>query len=317
MYLLNNAKKYIFFLSILILCSKFLLSQPKNSKPLKNPVKAMFFQRYFHLSNIGYSLNFLLTNKIFKSYKNFNPSSDKKGWQLTFSDNFDSINTQKWRLGQPWGYFHENSLHEYYSVSQVKAENGFLNLSASKNPKTFKVKDSSIVIPYAVGLINSDISFSQKYGYFEIRCKNPKGPATWASFWLTGATRWPPEIDIFEMFGKRGKGSVHRQISSIHYGVVSTKSRGTLIRKTKLTTDTDTLFHVYGCKWTLHNITFYTDGVKVKKQRINKRLRKYMDDQMVIIISNGLQAEYLKYLPTNFSKNEFIIDWVRVYKKID
>lgn len=307
-----------FYLIIVITCfSTFLFAQIENQKSLKNPVKAMFFQRYFHIGSLYYSSIFLFKNKILKQYKNYNPTEEKKGWILTFSDNFDSINKEKWRLGQPWGYFHQNSLHEYYSTEQVSVKNGFLYLSATQKPKDFSVNDSIVTIPYAVGLINSDISFKQKFGYFEIRCKNPSGAATWASFWLTGANRWPPEIDIFEMFGKNGKGSINRQISSIHYGIVNTKSRGTLIRKTKLTPDTDTLFHVYGCKWTSHSITFYTDGVKVRKQRINKRLRKYMDDEMVVIISNGLQAEYLKNLSVDFVKNDFVIDWVRVYGRIN
>lgn len=293
------------------------MAQYDKNNHTTNPVKAMFFQRYLHLNSIYFSFNYLIKNKFLKRYKNYLPEENKKGWEITFSDNFDSINTEKWRLGQPWGYFHEKSLHEYYSTAQVSSSDGLLILKASKISKEFKVKDSTVTIPYAVGLINSDISFKQKYGYFEIRCKNPQGPATWASFWLTGATRWPPEIDIFEMFGKSGKRSINRQISSIHYGIVNTKSRGTLIRKIMLPPDTDSLFHIYGCSWSKKYITFYTDGVKVRKQRLNKRLQKLMDDEMVIIISNGLQAEYLKYLPDNFTKNEFLIDWIRVYKKVE
>ncbi|MCC6722774.1 MAG: glycoside hydrolase family 16 protein [Bacteroidia bacterium] len=308
-------KVFCLILITISVYSKNGIAQTEKPKTLKNPVKAMFFQRYFHISNLSNTLHFAFKNKIFKQYKNYNPSLKKKGWELTFSDNFDSINVQKWRLGQPWGYFHQNSLHEYYSTTQVNITNGFLYLTAVKEPKNFKVNDSTVSIPYAVGLINSDISFKQKYGYFEIRCKNPKGPATWASFWLTGSTRWPPEIDIFEMFGKKGGKSINRQVSSIHFGVSNTKSRGTLVRKIMLSQNTDSVFHVYACKWDKRSITFYTDGVKVRKQRINKRLRKYMEDEMVVIISNGLQAEYLKYLPDNFIKNEFIIDWVRVYKK--
>ncbi|NUM31537.1 MAG: glycoside hydrolase family 16 protein [Bacteroidetes bacterium] len=306
-----SIKIRVFIIIFLSIISHYSIAQNGN----KNPVKAMFFQRYLHINSFIFSINYTLKNKIFKYYKNYNSPINKKGWNITFSDNFDSINTEKWRLGQPWGYFHQNSLHEYYSPNQVNAKNGFLFLKASKIPKAFEVKDSAVTIPYAVGLVNSDISFKQKYGYFEIRCKNPKGAATWASFWLTGATRWPPEIDIFEMFGKKGNKSINRQNSTIHYGIVGTKSRGSLIRKIMLTHNTDSVFHVYGCKWTKKSITFYTDGVKVRKQRLNKQLQKLMDDEMVIIISNGLQAEYLKYLPENFSKNEFIIDWIRVYKK--
>jgi hypothetical protein len=40
-----------------------------------------------------------------------------------------------------------------------------------------------------------------------------------------------------------------------------------------------------------------------------------MDDEMVIIINNGFEAKYLKYLPENFKGNAFVVDWVRAYKK--
>jgi hypothetical protein len=52
----------------------------------------------------------------------------------------------------------------------------------------------------------------------------------------------------------------------------------------------------------------------VRKHRITKRLRPFMDDEMVIIINNGLEAKYLKYLPQPFTGNVFIVDYVRVYR---
>jgi beta-glucanase (GH16 family) len=283
--------------------------------PDKNPVKAMFFQRYLHIRSLLPTLNFKFKTQLFHYSMKYVSPLNKKGWQLTFEDNFDSINKEKWRLGQPWGDFHDASLHQYHDANNVITKDGLLYLLGKYNPKEFKLKDSIITIPYSIGLINSDISFMQKYGYFEIRCKNPKGPATWPAFWLTGAHRWPPEIDIFEMYGKSSGNRIHKQISSIHYGISGHKSRGTLIRKIWLPKDTDTAFHVYACKWTPKAIKFYTDGVLVRKQRINKRLRLWMDDEMVIIINNGFEAKYLKYLPENFKGNAFVVDWVRVYKK--
>lgn len=275
----------------------------------------MFFQRYLHLGSIIHSLNYRLKTGLFNYDKKYVSPIHKKNYQLTFHDNFDSINTDKWRLGQPWGYFHEGSLHQYHDVNNVVVKDGFLYLEAKYNPKAFDYKDSNVTIPYSIGLINSDISFKQKYGYFEIRCKNPKGPATWPAFWLTGANRWPPEIDIFEMYGKSTGKRIHKQISSIHYGIRGHKSRGTLIRKIWLPKDTDTAFHVYACQWTSKSIKFYTDGILVRKQKINKRLRPFMDDEMVIVINNGFEAKYLKYLPKEFRGNAFVVDWVRVYKK--
>lgn len=311
----NFNKRIFLFLPLFLAFGLNSEAQNGDPNPNKNPVKAMFFQRYLHIGSILHSLNYKLKTGLFNYDKKYVSPIHKKNYQLTFHDNFDSINTDKWRLGQPWGYFHEGSLHQYHDVNNVVVKDGFLYLVGKYNPKTFDYKDSNVTIPYSIGLINSDISFKQKYGYFEIRCKNPKGPATWPAFWLTGANRWPPEIDIFEMYGKSTGKRIHKQISSIHYGIRGHKSRGTLIRKIWLPKDTDTAFHVYACQWTSKSIKFYTDGILVRKQKINKRLRPFMDEEMVMVINNGFEAKYLKYLPKEFRGNAFVVDWVRVYKK--
>ena len=311
---LKMFKRSIFFILLLLVYAMNACAQDNKSVNTKNPVRSMLIERYFHISSIPLSLNYKLQHNLLKRHLTYVSPKIKKGMVLTFEDDFDSINREKWRLGQPWGYYHDQSLHQYHSEQQIWIKDGNLYLGGAYQPKTFRHKDSDIVIPYAIGLINSDISFMQKYGYFEIRCKNPSGPATWPAFWLTGAHRWPPEIDIFEMYGKSNGKRIHKQISSIHFGVNNTKSRATLVRKIKLTKDTDTAFHVYACNWTENSIKFYTDGVLVRKQRVNKRLRKFMDDEMVIIINNGFEAKYLKYLPKDFTQNRFVIDWVRVYR---
>ena len=310
--------KLIGFLHLifLLLIHTHCLSQTINPNPNKNPIVGMFFQRYVNIKSIPYSLNFKIQTVLLHKSKKYISKANKKGFKLTFEDNFDSLDKNKWRLGQPWGYFHESSLHQYHDEKNCKIDNGHLLLEGKFNPKPFKIKDSSIIIPYSIGLINSDISFSQKYGYFEIRCKNPKGPATWPAFWLTGAHKWPPEIDIFEMYGKKDGKRIHKQISSIHYGLTGSKSFGTLVRKIWLPKDTDTAFHVYACKWTSKYIKFYTDGILVRNQKVNKRLKPWLDDEMVIIINNGFEAKYLNYLPTDFKGNRFVVDWVRAYKKL-
>ena len=310
----KNNKSILFLILILVTWANGIAQNAPN--PNKNPIKAMFFQRSMHIRSVWPTLNFKIRTQLFHCDNNYTSPLNKKGWQLTFEDNFDSINKEKWRLGQPWGDFHDASLHQYHEANNVITKDGFLYLLGKFSPKKFNHKDSSIIIPYSIGLINSDISFKQKYGYFEIRSKNPKGPATWPAFWLTGAHRWPPEIDIFEMYGKSTGKRIHEQFSSIHYGISGHNSRGTIIRKIWLPKDTDTAFHVYACQWTPKDIKFYTDGVLVRKQIVNKRLRLWMDDEMVIIINNGFEAKYLKYLPKDFKGNAFVVDWVRVYKSL-
>jgi beta-glucanase (GH16 family) len=279
-------------------------------KPNKKPVKTIFFKKNLTIKNALLAAHYGLN----KSFKACDSIKFNQKWQLTFSDNFDSLNLKKWRMGQPWGEYHPNHLHQYYSNNEIKVENGKLYLGGSYSPKTYVTKDTTLTIPYAVGLINSDVSFQQKYGYFEIRSKNPQGAATLPAFWLTGAHRWPPEIDIFEMYGGKGNGKIHNQYATVHWGKDGTKSRGYLTKKINLPNNTDTAFHVYACDWSPKYIKFYTDGKLVRYFRVNKRMRKWLNDEMVIIINNCFQREYLKYLPNNFRSNQFIVDWIRVYK---
>jgi beta-glucanase (GH16 family) len=237
----------------------------------------------------------------------------KNNLTLTFFDDFDSLNTQKWRLGQPWGEIHPSNLHQYYSAEAVRVDSGFLYLGGMHQPKNIVHQEKLITVPYAIGLINSDISFKQKYGYFEIRSKNPQGAATWPAFWLTGSTKWPPEIDIFEMYGRKIGKHIHNQYVSLHYGKSNTKSRGFLSHKVQLKRNTDQEFHIYGCLWTPEYLKFYTDGRLVLSIKINKKLRAWLDEEMVVIINNCFEEKYLKYLPENFTENQFVVDWIRVY----
>jgi beta-glucanase (GH16 family) len=291
-------------LLVLVSCNQ----KPRQSNPEKRPIKSFFIKRHFNIRNAALHMAYELN-------KNSIDFQIKKGYQLSFYDEFDSLDTKKWRLGQPWGEFHPDNLHQYYSSDQIQVRNGYLYLGGAYKPKKFKIQDSTFVIPYAVGLINSDISFQQKYGYFEIRSKNPSGPATWPAFWLTGATRWPPEIDIFEMYGKKNGNAVHNQVTTIHWGESNSRSRGFLARKINLPNNTDSLFHIYACEWTPSLIKFYTDGHLTGKMRVNKRLREWLNEEMVVIINNCFEAKYLKFLPENFTNNQFVVDWVRVYTK--
>lgn len=288
---------------------------PKDSlNPNKKAIKTYFFKQTLSIRNaclkFAYGLN--------KKPRKINDTTlERSGWILSFHDEFDSLDIKKWRLGQPWGEYHPGHPHQYYSNEMISVENGFLHLRGSYQPKTFRSGDSNITIPYAIGLINSDISFKQKYGYFEIRSKNPKGPATWPAFWLTGATKWPPEIDIFEMYGKSKGKHIHNQYATIHYGKSDTKSRGYLSKKVNLPNNTDTAFHIYGCEWTPDYIRFFTDGKQVAYIRMNKSLRKWMDEEMVVIINNSFEEKYLSsYADKTKVNNDFVVDWVRVYMKI-
>lgn len=301
--------RYVIFL--LVFSSIHFTCSPRKhaTDPARKAVRSLLLKRNFSFSHAWHRSIYSLHRKPREKH----PDTGK--WVLTFSDEFDSLNLKKWRPGQPWGEIHPGNLHQYYDAEEVRVKNGILYLGGAYKPKKIRHGDSLLTVPYAIGLINSDISFRQKYGYFEIRSRNPSGSATWPAFWLTGADKWPPEIDIFEMYGRKHGRHIHHQYFTVHWGENNSRSRGFLARKVRLPRDTDTTFHTYACEWTPEKIRFFTDGKLVSVFRVGKRLRPWLDEEMVVIINNCFDTKYLKYLPDSFTRNDFAVDWIRVYKR--
>jgi len=56
--------------------------------------------------------------------------------------------------------------------------------------------------PYVTGMISTERSFHQLYGYFEIDAEWPEGHGAHPGFWLLPTDgAWPPELDVVEEIG--------------------------------------------------------------------------------------------------------------------
>ena len=192
------------------------------------------------------------------------------------------------------------------STSQVQQ-----NLDAS-GPDTGKL---AVMIPYSVGVVNTFHSNNFTYGYFAVRSKNPSGPATWPAWWLTGKNNWPPEIDIFEMYGKSTGKDVNTQTMTVHTGKIETHTKQMMMKKIRVSEDTDSSFHIYSCLWTPKKIDFYTDGIKVKSIRLNRWMAQFLKEPMYLILNNGIENTYIPQLIKSGNKtSDFQVDWVQVYQ---
>jgi beta-glucanase (GH16 family) len=239
-----------------------------------------------------------------------------RNMQRTFVDSFNFFDETKWSKGQPWGNYHPDFHHQYYGPNQVFVKDGLLHLLNEYQPTTFnKNTKDSITIPYGTGLINSLNQKCFKYGYFAIRSKNPIGPATWPAFWLTGQKNWPPEIDIFEMYGKNNGKRIHRQTMTIHMGKTETHTKRMIVKSINLPKDTDQKFHIYACHWEPKKITFYTDGIKVKTIKLNKWMRQFYQEPMYLIVNNALDHEHLDALKNATMPQDFQVDWIQVFQR--
>jgi beta-glucanase (GH16 family) len=187
---------------------------------------------------------------------------DLSHFQLTFADEFDSFDwspdgSHGWRTTLDWGNRTLPTNHEaqYYSDSSVGVDpfylhDGVLDITATAG-------SNPLGLPYNSGVITTQNSFSQLYGYFEMRAQLPAGAGLWPAFWLLPADHsWPPELDVFEVLGSDPTTAfvgVHSVSTGAHTAVGSAVA----------TADLSEGFHTFGVNWKPDIIQWYIDGVEV------------------------------------------------------
>ena len=145
-----------------------------------------------------------------------------------------------------------NGEQEYYSDSSVgvnpfSVQNGILNIAATPG-------NNALGLPYNSGVITTESSFNQLYGYFEIDAKMPAGQGLWPAFWLLPASgAWPPELDAFEVLGN--------DPSTLYFSTHSTvqATQGTALSVANVSSG----FNVYGVMWGPQTVDLYINSVEV------------------------------------------------------
>lgn len=99
-------------------------------------------------------------------------------------------------------------------LDPITVEEGVLKLGAGLVPADKLAATQALVsqagqtsaaqnLKYYTGMVTTSDSWAQTYGYFEVVAKIPEGEGFWPAAWLTAASQgWPPEVDIFEAYGK-------------------------------------------------------------------------------------------------------------------
>lgn len=200
---------------------------------------------------------------------------DKTGFTQTFRDDFDSFSTYASGQGT-WSTRYANGGIDAYTMvgngeQQLYVDPAFSGLAESNAGRSlglnpFTIEDGSLVITampfssqnqqyvgnygWSSGLITTQNSFSQTYGYFEITATLPEIRGAWPAFWLLPADgSWPPELDIFEYLGRNSD----TLSSAVHSGV----SNGQM--SWQGVDDLAAGAHTFGAKWTPYGIDIYID----------------------------------------------------------
>ncbi len=239
---------------------------------------------------------------------------------LTFDDEFNTFSmwngtSGTWQTSYPWspasgGTNAPNHELEWYinpayaptsSVNPFSDTNGVLTIEAKPASATIQ---SITGLPYTSGIITTDHSFSQTYGYFEMRAQLPTGQGIWPAFWLLPVDQsWPPEIDVMEVIGS----SPNELNTTVHYG--NNQATGFVVNEPGMTTG----FHTYGVDWEPDYITWYFDGNAVSKTPTPAGMNKPM--YMLANLAVGGDWPGAPNSTTPFPA-DMKIDYIRAYSSV-
>jgi hypothetical protein len=266
------------------------------------------------------------------------PPLEKPGWTLTFHDEFDSP-----LLDDTWWYPAYRSGRVEYLKRQgaktighakmyanhnahYKIENGILKLIIDENlpPRPDKGDPAVSCLctsDHRFGADPQDVrvldKFSQKYGWFEMRCKTVEGSGLYSAFWLHQVDpldqEYKPdgtrkqvgdgvvEIDIFEQLGKDAVKGLN--LFNLHF---TKDAHHTL----PMGFDPSKGFHVYAADWREDGLDWYVDGKMVCSYKGETPKKK-----MFVLLALFQLPWSGKLDPDTVYPKTFEIDYVRVYAR--
>ncbi|MFC0685479.1 family 16 glycosylhydrolase [Novosphingobium clariflavum] len=258
----------------------------------------------------------------------FNYQLDTAKLKLSFSDDFNSLSLYSqggtWRTEYGHGGTGTIASHTLAGESEIymdpewagtgskplgvnpfSIDSGVLTITAA--PTSAEVLPYVDGHTYTSGLLTSKFTFSQQYGYFEIRAKLPDGAGMWPAFWLlpTDST-WPPELDVFEMLGN-DPNVVYLTTHGID-GSANTSVQDRVVVDTSQ-------FHTYGVDWNSDRVIYYIDGVAVAEQPTPAVMNKEM--YLLMNLAVGGSGSWGGGPDAQTGTGKMQIDYVKAYRTVD
>lgn len=197
------------------------------------------------------------------------PATESR-YHLTFNDEFNTYDASRWQTADFWnmrnnpGDFQAQWFSDPLATPMETggkayqpfiADGGTLKIVARPTPTGYFSGPGGLL--YVSGQLSSAHKFTQRYGYFEVRARLPKGKGLWSRFWmLTDDGNWPGEYDVFEVHGKDAK-QVHQ---GTHFKTAQ-RPHDKEVGHYQGINPIDGEFHTYGFLWEKTGVTWYVDGI--------------------------------------------------------
>ena len=245
---------------------------------------------------------------------------DRSALTQTFSDDFNSLSLHQgtqgtWDAKYWWAPDKGSSMTgelQWYvnplygptaSANPFSVSNGVLTISAKPTPDSLKSLLEGH--DYTSGILNTHSTFSQTYGYFEMRAEMPHDQGTWPAFWLLPEDgSWPPELDVVEMRGQ-DPNTVN---ATVHSNATGQHTMQTIPVQVPSTDG----FHNYGVLWDQDQIVWYFDDVAIAHAATPADMHSpmYMLVDQAVGGTAGTPTDSLK-------DSEMKIDYIKAYQLND
>jgi hypothetical protein len=234
---------------------------------------------------------------------------DLKGYKLTFNEEFNDLSVSskgpatRWIAHTPYfGDFGDARFTDPQEGFPFTIENGKLRIEARKTENGWQAGLLSSADPQGNG-------FSQKFGYFEMRAKFPKGLGVWPAFWLMGVrgikdkTVSNPEIDVVEHYGVMPNALM----MTMHFWGPGEKhtAEGEAAVVAGMSDD----FHTYGVLVEESSTIWYFDGVELWRQKTAEAAKVPLYIMVNLAMGGGWPIDKA------VSPSYMYVDYVKAYAK--
>ncbi len=249
----------------------------------------------------------------------FDPKTS--GYRLTFDDEFNQLSISNDGSGTTWEskFYWMNAANRRDFLDPSVCGLGYTPFTINNGTLEIQVRpvDSAlkscggIRTAFTGGHLDTHKSFSQEYGYFEVRARASAAFGTWFAFWLLPQDgSWPPEIDVTEILGR---------LPTVDNVTNHTDDGGhnTAYQFAPHVDDLTSSFHNYGVLWTPVKITFYFDGMEVAETPT--RSDEHKPFYLILAFHTGTCGDHWAECPRNTTefRADAAVRWVQVWQADD
>lgn len=242
---------------------------------------------------------------------------DLSRFELTYEEEFDgaSLADTAWKP-------HGNGIRRgaYWADSQAFLRDGNLVI------RTEYKEDGAYGPGYYTQGLDTNGTWNQTYGYFEVRCILPKGAGLWSAFWMmppsmieSGTGRDGAEIDIFESAYYSSLMLRNGVSSNIHFDGYGEAHQSTSVGVFFANNPYEE-YNTYGLEWNEDAYIFYINGVETGRTSFGgtSQVPEYLLLSVEVGGENGVPGDsWAGNISHNFKSlfpSDFVVDYVRAYQ---